>query len=43
MAYGSIAISDNGTGTIVGWTLNNNPNAKRAVKRIVEERADGIL
>jgi hypothetical protein len=30
IAYGAIAISDNGTGTIVGWSFNNNPNGKRA-------------
>ena len=30
IAYGAIAISDNGTETIVGWSFNNNPNGKRA-------------
>jgi hypothetical protein len=33
MAYGAIAISDNGTGNIVGWSFNNPyHNGKRAIE-----------
>jgi hypothetical protein len=30
MAHGAIAISDNGTGTIVGWSFNQRQNWKKA-------------
>jgi hypothetical protein len=30
ITHGAIAVSDNGTGTIVGWSFNNAPNSPRA-------------
>jgi len=33
IAHGAIAVSDNGTGTIVGWSFNNpNLNGKKAIE-----------